>query len=596
MELSRRGLLRSAAALTGAAAATPLYASLAESAVAATTSASATTLAGTYGRGTPDAKGYAKIVRLPGEPHLVRTDLGIPASAGRVTSRRPLLAFAQLSDVHVVDHQSPARVEWLDRFEDPNDLGINPGLLDAAYRPQEMLSTQVMDAMVRKVNEVGTGPVTDLPLAFLIETGDNSDNCQRNEVRWNIDILDGRPGIRPDSGAYSRYDGVMDDNLLYYDTHYWHPGGTPLLRTDDIYRAQHGFPRIPNLLDAARAPFDAAGVKMPWFTCFGNHDGLMQGNFPASSTQLGVVATGNLKVISSPAGLSQSDVINALEEQNLGDILDNVLLSPLARIVPNDPARRVISRAQIIAEHFDTTGTPVGHGYTDANRRDGTAYYTFDRGPFRFVVMDSVNPNGYADGSLDQAQFAWLQATVASAVGKAVIVFSHHTSDTMGNPLVLTGLDASPRVLGPTVTSFLLSQPRVIAWVNGHTHRNQITPHARADGSGGFWEINTASHIDFPQQGRLIEVVDNGDDTYSIFTTVIDHAGPADYAGVLSNPVSLAGLSRELSVNDPQANIASRSGPVLARNTELLLATPPDLRGAHPAPVTSAVPQGAAVG
>ncbi|MGY2875424.1 metallophosphoesterase (TIGR03767 family) [Marmoricola sp. URHA0025 HA25] len=596
MELSRRGLLRSAAALTGAAAAAPLYSSLAESAVAGTTSAAATTLAGTYGRGAPDAKGYTKIVRLPGEPHLVRTDLGIPAAPGRVTSRRPLLAFAQLSDVHVVDHQSPARVEWLDRFEDPNDLSLNPGLLDAAYRPQEMLSTQVMDAMVRTVNAAETGPVTDLPLAFLIETGDNSDNCQRNEVRWNIDILDGKAGIRPDSGAYSRYDGVMDGNILYYDTHYWHPGGTPLLKQDDIYRAQHGFPRIPALLDAARAPFDAVGVKMPWFTCFGNHDGLMQGNFPANSTQLGALATGNLKVMSSPLGLSQSDVINALERQDLDGIIDNLLLSPLARIVPGDPARRVISRAQIIAEHFDTTGTPVGHGYTDANRQNGTAYYTFDRGPFRFVVMDSVNPNGYADGSLDQAQFAWLQTTVSSAAGKAVIVFSHHTSDTMGNPLVLTGLDASPRVLGPDVTSFLLSQPRVIAWVNGHTHRNQITPHARADGSGGFWEINTASHIDFPQQGRLIEVVDNGDGTYSIFTTVIDHAGPADYAGVLSNPVNLAGLSRELSVNDPQANIAPRSGPVLARNTELLLATPPELRGAHPAPVTSAVPQGVAVG
>lgn len=597
MELSRRGLLRSAAALTGAAAATPLFASLSESAVAASTSGGAgTTLAGTYGRGTPNAKGYAKIVPQAGEPHLVRTDLGIPASAGRVSSRRPLLAFAQLSDVHVVDHQSPARVEWVDRFEDPNDLGLTPGLLDSAYRPQEMLSTQVMDAMVRTVNAVESGPVTDLPLAFLIETGDNSDNCQRNEVRWNIDILDGKSGIRPDSGAYSRYDGVMDANFLYYDTHYWHPGGTPLLKQDDIYRAQHGFPVIAHLLDAARAPFDAVGVRMPWYTCFGNHDGLMQGNFPANTTQLGVLATGNLKVMSSPAGLSQSDVVNALYEQNLDSILDNLLVSPLARIVPSDPARRIVSRAQIIAEHFDTTGTPNGHGYTAANRATGTAYYYFDKGPFRFVVMDSVNPNGYADGSLDQAQFAWLQATIGAAVGKAVLVFSHHTSDTMSNPLVLTGLDTSPRVLGPEVTTYLLSQARVIAWVNGHTHKNQITPHARADGSGGFWEINTASHIDFPQQGRLIEVVDNSDDTYSIFTTVIDHAGPADYAGVLSNPVSLAGLSRELAANDPQANIAARSGTVWARNTELLLATPPDLRGTHPAPVTSATLAGAAAG
>ena len=117
--------------------------------------------------------------------------------------------------------------------------------------------------------------------------------------------------------------------------------------------------------------------------------------------------------------------------------------------------------------------------------------------------MDTVNPNGYADGSLDPAQFAWLKTTIESATGKAVMVFSHHTSSSMTNPFVATGGDPNPRVLGDEVTAYLLSQPRLIAWVNGHTHRNEITAHKRADGSGGFWEINTAAHIDYPQQSRL---------------------------------------------------------------------------------------------
>ena len=592
MELSRRGLLRSAAALTGAAAVTPLFASLAESAVAATTSAAArTTLAGTFGRGAPDAKGYAKIVRQSGEPHVVRTDLGIAAAPGRKDCRRPLLAFAQFSDTHVLDHQSPARVEWLDRFEDPNDVGLTPGLLSSAYRPQEILSAHVMDAMVRAVNDIKKAPVTKLPLAFMIETGDNSDNCQYNEVRWNIDILDGKSGVRPNSGNLNRYDGVMDNDLLYYDTHYWHPEGTPLGKKADILRDQHGFPVVKGLLQAATRPFDAEGMNIPWYTCFGNHDGLIQGNFPAKTTQLGLLATGSLKVMGTPAGLSQSDVLNAVTKQSLDKILNNLLLSPYARVVPADPARKVLSREQVVEEHFNTTSSPVGHGFTDTNRQDGTAYYYFDQGAFRFVVMDSVNPNGYADGSLDDAQFAWLKATVEGATDKAVIVFSHHTSDTMSNPLVLTGLDPSPRVLGAAVTSYLLSQPRVIAWVNGHTHRNQITAHKRADGSGGFWEINTASHIDFPQQARLIEVVDNADDTMSIFTTIVDHAGPEDYAGDLSTTVRLAALSRELAANDPQVDLASAGGPPSARNTELVLATPPELRGATCAPVVAAEPQ-----
>ena len=130
----------------------------------------------------------------------------------------------------------------------------------------------------------------------------------------------------------------------------------------------------------------------------------------------------------------------------------------------------------------------------------------------------------------------------------------------MTNPFVATGGDPNPRVLGDEVTAYLLTQPRLIAWVNGHTHRNEITAHTRTDGSGGFWEINTAAHIDYPQQSRLVEVADNKDGTLSIFTTILDHAGPADYRGDLSSTVSLASLSRELSVNDPHAKLEA-AGP-----------------------------------
>jgi hypothetical protein len=65
--------------------------------------------------------GYRALVRADGEQHTARDDLADRAlRAAWHRSARPLLVIAQLSDTHVMDHQSPGRAELLDRYSDPD--------------------------------------------------------------------------------------------------------------------------------------------------------------------------------------------------------------------------------------------------------------------------------------------------------------------------------------------------------------------------------------------------------------------------------------------------------------------------------------------
>lgn len=529
MQISRRDLIRSSAAVGAVAALGSLGNGLSAQAVTGHAGRAITT-ARVLGKGEPGPGGYRPIVELPGEKHVVRTGLGAGAKRGRADRRKPLLAFVQLSDVHMIDVQSPMRFEHGDAVS------------SSAWRPQEIFCGHVADAMVREINAIGTGPVTGAPLAFAVQTGDNSDTTQLNEIRWNIDVLDGGT-VRIDSGDLTKYEGVMDQDPATYHAMYWHPDGTPDGMEIDQARGTYGFPEVPGLLDAVRQPFEAEGLSMPWYAVMGNHDGLIQGNWPVT-------------------GAYQAQATGSVKKFKAGNII-------VDRTVTADPDRRLLERDEWIAEHFTTTGAPVGHGFTAENQAKKTAYYSFDRGKVRFVVLDTVAEFG-DKGYLSKMQFTWLKKLLEKSRNKLVVLASHH-------PLA-SWEDTAMR---SQLTTLLVGSPNVIAWVNGHTHRNQIWAHPRKKSGkvvGGFWEINTASHIDWPQQSRLLEITDNKDGTLSIFTTMVDHGGSLTFNGDLTDPLQLAGLSREIGANDWQEREDGREGPRNARNVELLLKAPAFLR------------------
>jgi hypothetical protein len=358
-------------------------------------------------------------------------------------------------------------------------------------------------------------------------------------------------------------------------------------------------------MDRAQRPFRAAGLDVPSFVARGNHDGLVQGTAPASSALIRAIATSCTKVFPS-AAIDPATFQGADDDEVFRRLADPAFIQTLLSgdsLVPPDPARRYVGKAEF--------RRIVGHGLRRVNRLEhrrsaGTAsYYAFTRRGVRFVSLDTVAEGGGSSGNVDHAQYRWLSRELRRAERRRrlVVVFGHHTLATMGNVRAdeeagacedkrRPGCDRDPRRSTPlhlgltgqagveSVRDLLLRRRGVIAYVAGHVHANLVTPYGSP--RRGFWEIATASHVDFPQQSRTIEVMDNRDGTLSIFGTMLDHAGalapPAPgSAAALTNP-QLASLSRQLAASDPQPvetdGGVSSTGRPEDRNVELIVRDP----------------------
>ena len=518
-----------------------------------------TTLESTIVPGLPAP--YRLLATGPGLPVALRTELAA-AAGSRAVRRTGLASVVQLTDLHITDVQNPLRFEFLDRR------------CRTGHRPQELLGTQGAAALVQRVNALRGGPFTGRPIDAVMATGDNTDNQSGLELEWLLTIFAGGL-LHPSSGDPDVFEGVAASGL----EEYWQPES----QAPDHYK-ELGFPLVPGLLEAATRPFDSPGLGVPWLLTMGNHDAAALGTLE----HLPAVAawhTGDRKVFSAD---SEEALLLAArlcsrtpnDHPDLGPggvagLLDAIGGRGRTRHVTADPRRAPFTTQQYVAalrEPRFTGAGPVGHGY--AVDDDGSRlYFTHRLAPDVLAVsLDTTNQAGGADGSVGAAQLGWLDEQLTAYPDSYVVVFSHHPSDMMTNLAPDPRDPHEPRRAGGDVLALLHQHPQVVAWVNGHRHRNSITPHRHDDPHRSFWEINTASHVDSPQQARVIELAANGDGTLSLFTTMIDADSHARASRTDLTLTGLASLYRELAYNDPSA--VDRRGGRQDANTELMLADP----------------------
>ena len=139
----------------------------------------------------------------------------------------------------------------------------------------------------------------------------------------------------------------------------------------------------------------------------------------------------------------------------------------------------------------------------------------------RLIVLDLARRAGGSGGLVRPDQPGWLASQLRELGERWAIIVSHQP---------LTSAEGGDQLVG-----LLDAHPRVLAVLAGHTHRNSIEPR------GHYWQINTASLIDYPQQARALRVVRTSGGGVAIQTWMLDHTGS-----------ELGAISRQLAYLDAQ--------------------------------------------
>ncbi|MCW3012518.1 MAG: hypothetical protein JWO90_2922, partial [Solirubrobacterales bacterium] len=388
-----------------------------------------------------DTDGDAVLERGPGEPLRDRTELAPASRPGRV-----LATLGQITDTHVRDEESPARVSFLDRLGGP---------FTPTFRPQEALSAQAFAAGVRALEEDGPD--------LLLVTGDITDNAEETEYDQALGVLRSGGRVDPDTGARG-YDGPQ--RAENPDPAYYRPDVDPPVRAGLLARAQE--------------PFTAPRRRAPWVPVPGNHDLLAAGEvMPTAATN--AIAVGSRTLTRPREGLEVPEDAAGANAAVDALIAEGVLPGETAAIAA-DPRRRFLTPAAGRARLRAASGLQADPSAPNLSTvRDVGSRV-------RVVTLDFDQAGEGAGGTVRDAHVAFLERALRT--DRWVLVVSHQPLPKAGG--------------GERLLALLDAAPRVVAAVAGDTHHHRIA--ARRTGAGGFFLVETSAIADFPQQARTLRL------------------------------------------------------------------------------------------